>query len=666
MATIDLLRFLCAATSEPPPAVSLPGGLSAADTTLLLARCAISPTLPLHARLRATALLAGRPGGSIVLGRVLRAPGATDIVRALAARLIGARAEAATLPALLAAVADAAFPLARCAAARALGACGRHNADAALLVLVAQLHELTNIELVEAAAAGLGVLGDGGAVGPLAGLLGDAALPRLRQMWTAHAPQLAQLPPAAWPLETLPAPASLLVATLLAAGETLADLPGGLDELLLLLASRVSCAAAQALAQIGGAAAREALYVALLSAPRHDDAPALLEGLASIDPAAPLTLLGEPALDPMLRWLVARHCAAVGGIGALDQTLAATAGDAFARGAFALALRGQGAHAEALLRRLAASPDEEPYVREHAIAVLSPESPLAAELLLLPLISSAATPVGVRCAAVAALPARLSDEARALIAGLLRDRQLSDKLHAALLTALSATGDVAVLPLLLRFCQSSAPEAARAAIDGLVALADQSALTVLVGLSQSAGASRSLRLHAAGALLLIGGEEFLSLLRSAVDNGTIATQFQALGYVMRVLPTCPLLYELLQKRTVAMSVRRLIAGTLPADARGADTLCLLLGDDQEAPELRAVAASRLKNDAWPAASSEKVFAALASLAATQSAPPALRWRCIVGIGRASTVVAQRALSAIADADPDTHSRSWAAHTLLAQ
>ena len=98
MAAIDLVRFVCAAPFSPPPATPLPGGLSAPDATLLLARCAISPALPLRGRLRATALLADRPGAAVLLSRVLRAPDAADAVRAFAARLLADRAVPAALP----------------------------------------------------------------------------------------------------------------------------------------------------------------------------------------------------------------------------------------------------------------------------------------------------------------------------------------------------------------------------------------------------------------------------------------------------------------------------------------------------------------------------------------------------------------------------------------
>jgi hypothetical protein len=113
---------------------------------------------------------------------------------------------------------------------------------------------------------------------------------------------------------------------------------------------------------------------------------------------------------------------------------------------------------------------------------------------------------------------------------------------------------------------------------------------------------------------------------------------------------------------VALSVRRLIAGALPADGQCAAALLALLADKQEAPELRSLAASRLASDAWPPALAEVVLTAL--VAGADAELPALRLRCIRGLGRADAAEAVRALDVIAEAGQDEQSRSWATQALL--
>jgi HEAT repeat protein len=356
----------------------------------------------------------------------------------------------------------------------------------------------------------------------------------------------------------------------------------------------------------------------------------------------------------------------VGGGRLAEELLALTAADPFARGALALALGQHGGTAALpLLRQIAAANDAPPYVRFQALAGLMWSGGLLAETTALFIVGDAAAPPDVRAAAAAALPETLSSSGCATLRELLERERLPDGLCAALLTALGRARDRAALPVIMRFCRRDRPAVVRAAVAALAAIGDPVVVPVLVGLSQQADTERGLRLHAAGALLLLGGEPFLPLLRSSLERGTLALQLQALGYIQQAQPYSGLLLELLDDASMLLTVRQQVVAGLPVGMIAGNTLCALLSRADQPLALRLTAARRLAGEAWPASLGAALAESFGAAAGHPECPLSLCNRAIAALAAMGSPAASAALGRLADTPDLPHeARVWAIDALV--
>jgi HEAT repeat protein len=149
-----------------------------------------------------------------------------------------------------------------------------------------------------------------------------------------------------------------------------------------------------------------------------------------------------------------------------------------------------------------------------------------------------------------------------------------------------------------------------------------------VRITQSPNADRSVRLEAAGALLLLGGAEFRPLLRAYLEQGALPLRLQALEHLIAAGDASDELAAILADRaTWPLLLRLRAAERLGDDAhpeRGRLPVLLdILRDSEDDLQLRCLAAEAIGHARHVAA-----LPTLVELAERADTPASVRLRCI--------------------------------------
>ena len=639
----------------------------------------------LAVRLHAVDLLAGRgPGGRLLLRRLMGWAGLPVMLRAAAAGHLGRLGATEALPDLRGLLETSDAPLLRRAAAGALGALGARESmgDQVARALITGLRRVgVDTALGERIARALGHTGANMALPTLAALLGPQLEAALRGAWLRRLPDLATQPATAWPSLARPNDARLALMDALADGGTTADPPTSLGELTARQATRIAVAACAALGDLVerrpdlAPMALVALRAALADPARTEVVRAALDMLARIgDPAAELVaLLDNPSAPTVLRWLALERLGAAPAARELAlRRLELGADDLFLQSAI-IGLLGAHAHQAALpsLRRLARGAEQAPQLRRAAVAALGRLSGPEATEALLAIAADPTAPGELRCAAADALPAELSGEPRAALRQAARAARQQPEPGLALARALARAGDHEALPALVRHSQSAQGAEAVASIEAITALGDASTTPLLVRISQSPTAAPGVRLAAVSALLRVGGDEYLPLLREYLAAASPPLRMQAYAALAATRPDDPRLGEPLADPAAPLTLRlqalRHVSARTPDDR----VIGLVVTNPAEQPQLRLAAAAALGF----IATAEAVAALSTVLEAATPQPtlaaPVLRQRCVESLGALARPASPASASAraaltgiVADAGQPPEHRQWAAERLL--
>jgi len=639
----------------------------------------------LAVRLHAVDLLAGRgPGGRLLLRRLMGWAGLPVMLRAAAAGHLGRLGAAEALPDLRGLLETSDAPLLRRAAAGALGALGARAGmgDQVAAALITGLRRVgVDTALGERIARALGHTGANMALPTLAALLGPQLEAALRGAWLRRLPDLATQPATAWPSLARPNDARLALMDALADGGTTADPPTSLGELTARQATRIAVAACAALGDLVerrpdlAPTALVALRGALADPARTEVVRAALDTLARVgDPAAELAaLLDNPSAPAALRWLALERLGAAPAARELAlRRLELGVDDLFLQSAI-IGLLGAHAHQAALpsLRRLARGVEQAPQLRRAAVAALGRLSGPEATEALLAIAADPTAPGELRCTAADALPAELSGEPRAALRQAARAARQQLEPGLALARALARAGDHEALPALVRSSQSAQGAEAVASIEAITALGDASTTPLLVRISQSPMATPGVRLAAVSALLRVGGDEYLPLLREYLAAASPPLRMQAYAALAATRPDDPRLGEPLADPAAPLTLRlqalRHVSARTPDDS----VIGLVVTNPAEQPQLRLAAAAALGS----IATAESVAALSTVLEAATPQPtlaaPVLRQRCVESLGALARPASPASASAraaltgiIADAGQLPEHRQWAAERLL--
>jgi HEAT repeat protein len=612
----------------------------------LLWHCAQDRALPLFARLKAIGALAGTTEGAPRLASLLGDTNQHPVLRAAAADGLGAAGYAAALPSLMRLIDDPHTPdLVLAGACRGLSAL---RDRAAVGPLVRRLGESgADVTLTLAALHALGQIGDPDTSASISPLLGGEALHRLQR---AATPELLDRPvddclgdPA------LPPPIGERLARALASSPTEDNRPTTLAEFLIGEADRVRAAAARALAAIGGSAAQAALMAALLDDTAGGATADIIAALAELEgdeSASSLSyLLNAPEVNPLTHWLVARQLTShPAGEPVMLRALQNPALDAFTRGALAEGL-GQRHALSALtpLRLLAEQTEHDNHLRSQALLGLGLLDDPTTETILIRQIGDPSEDLTLRGLAAEYLPAGLSPEGRRFLRELLRAEQTPDPLAIGALRTLGRVRDREALPHMLRYCHSVSAEVGQAAIDALADLGDGSVAPVLVRIAHQQNADHALRLQAVSALLRIGGDGYLPLLKNYLHQGALPFRMLALEALLSSRATAADLLPILSSPSWPVAMRLRLIDYFAGDTAAAPALIDLLEASADQPQLRILAAEVLSRlhytDAAPALIRQAEHAA---------APVALRLACVAALHKLNDATSWAALSRLAE------------------
>ncbi len=674
----------------------------------LLARCALSFTLPLLGRLQALHMLVRRPGiGPLLLRRMLQVETAHPAVRALAARLLGIQREKLAMGELCQLASCRTIPaLIRQEAATALGwlgQCDDLQADACTTLNTLIQTDVADVELTICAVQALGVMGATRNVPTLGALLNTDMAARLRNAWLTCMPDLAVIPTNMWCDLHLPDAMRVTLLTALAHGDTDADQPGSIEEWARREASRVRIAVIQALTNIAQHADREScetiramLMATLRSIPPGQEAEHILSGVMRMGDAGEAVdlvhLLYDDTLDVMIRWQVVEQLGTNPlALSALLTYLDQTHPDPFI-GSKVAEIMGQQQVLAALpiLRRLAEQSDGVPHLRMQAMAALGMIGTPAAELALFHIVVNITISPTLRAAAAAALPARLHAEFQEPLRKLIGQERLAPELLAELLNALGRMHDRHALPLFLRYIHDDNPVVALAALGAIAATSDNSLAPLVVRLAQNRSTDQRVRMGAIGVLLHLCGTEYLPLLREYLSRPALSLHMQAYDYLFRLHPDDPAITALLTDESAPLAVRLHAVEAVArnrgkdgnSDSAGADNSPDLL-DNQATdsgvlllqtvllnpathPQIRVYIATLLEIYDTPG-----VIDTLYNCAQEMTTPLRVRYRCLMVLKalavsrRTSAFAARLALSRLADnSSQPTENQDWAAYALV--
>ncbi|MCG8348577.1 MAG: HEAT repeat domain-containing protein [Chloroflexales bacterium] len=644
----------------------------------LLARCALAATLPLAGRLRALNLLsARRKTGPILLQRLLTVNTAHPAVRAMVVRLLGRLRQIDALAAVRQIALSSEPFFVRREAIAALGLLGqdptgRATALAGLVALLKQ--HANNPDLIICTMHALGTIRAFESVPLLHDLLHLTDPETMESRWLEVAPHLAHTPADQWITSDMADETRVALLTALNRGDTPVDQPSSLNELVQMDVRRVRMAAAEALAQIGVGAApsvQRTVRTTLLSAVRIVSAgPEVRHWLVCLsrvsndhDLSDFAKLLGDPAIDVNVHWLLIEHLGAKpAALPLLLELLEQGALEPFIQGKLVQMLGCQRSpRVLPVLRQLAEQNDTNPHVRSHAIVALGLLSDPAVETTLLHVLMDVQVPVTVRSAAAVAMPAPLSADVCRQLRDLLQRERHSTEVMAGLLGALGRTQDREALPLMLRYTQHEHPVVAQAALDAIAASGDANIAPALVSVAQNTMLEQSVRLHAVGVLLTLSGAEYLPLLRSYLDIDISSLQLQALDYLLMVQPNDPHPLKLITDKSAPLVVRLRAVEAIADQMKDHPALYSLVLETSDSLQLRERIATLLGQTEH-----KEAMRILIQCIQANNVEPRIRQRCMESLAaqaqslHSDTSVAQLTLSRIAD-DPrqPPENRSWA-------
>ncbi len=665
----------------------------------LLAQCTLSTKLPMIGRCRAVILLAAKNGDALgLLRRLTHTDTAHPLIRSIAIRMVVQRATHSEAYALLHSLIQHlsttghTVPLLVCIEAiHAMGQIASRVADNRRQDVQNTIHYMHTIleqnantmllktSLVQA----LGASELPGNVATLCHILQHTTHESMHTMWLSQAPRLAELPPSQWPNIAMPPNTRVALFTIMTESELDAEQPGSLQELCEHSAMYTRIAAADALVRIGQGSAssdnpairqdiQTALHNALHQAQEMYEIRHMLaclfcmsqdNGLSTLE-----SLLSNLKTDIRLCWLAIEHGSTNPLVVNLYlRYLEQKQLDPCTRGKMVEALQHHISPSELPhLHHIAAQQDEHIELRIQAISTLGHIGTPAAIDALVELIDNNDVPVALRSAAIKALPTPLSEDIIAWLRESLYEGHVHHDLIAPMVHALGRAKDQKALTLMLRYAQFHHKETALAALAALRAIGDVRIVSTLAHIAHNTSRDPEVRLQATVTLIHLGSHEHVPLLRSFLDNGPLALQLQALDYMMTLLPddAQPFKFVADQKAPFALRLRVLERATT-WDTH-IHTLCDILLDTQEVPQLRAYSAKLLGHT-----SHVQAVEALAQCVWENVSHPYLIRRCIaaleehIGTQRSCAMDAQLALGQIADAPslPD-EIQMWAALALI--
>jgi hypothetical protein len=626
------------------------------DIAPVLQRCAIDGSLPLAAQLRAAAALARRSVNLPRMLAIIRDPQVRVEVRAAAAR---AAAFPTMAPHFFRLMLDSATPppvLIGMCQALATPAC-RTAAQRGRLILIRLLNAArADVSLTLTIIRALGAIGGDEAVSALAPLAGRSAIERLQSVVPSDALDL----PVGICLEQalIPPPMITRLRCALACAPTIAEQPTTLAQFLANEANLMRCAAIEALNVCGGHRAREAILIAL----RHPAAPAVAAALAaSLDTSGSshdlLKVFADAGIDPTIRWhIVDRLAQRADGPALLRDAWTQRDLDAYGRELIIDALTRYDAGASAsFLVRLASDADLAPVVRERALAALEGVTDAAFEEALVQLIGDGHLDPGLRGKAAASLPVSLTPATRAMLRDLVRTDPPPTPLLIGVLRALGRCRDAAALPIFLRYILDEHTEVAQAAIEALAACGDSSITPALVRVALSPQAGAATKLNAVEALVRLGDQDAVRLLRPYLSHRSIILQMRAFRLLAETAQIGGEAERLARDRLCPAPLRLAALNHLSAGLSSESLLAALVGDSGEDPTIRAAAASRLRASGH--------VSTLVGVALDATAPMIVRSACIASLGACNATDAWLALSTLASCEEEPAIHELALHEL---
>jgi len=502
----------------------------------------------------------------------------------------------------------------------------------------------------------LGAIGGDEAVSALAPLAGRSAIERLQSVVPSDALDL----PVGICLEQalIPPPMITRLRCALACAPTIAEQPTTLAQFLANEANLMRCAAIEALTVCGGHRAREAILIAL----RHPAAPAVAAALAaSLDTSGSshdlLKVFADAGIDPTIRWhIVDRLAQRADGPALLRDAWTQRDLDAYGRELIIDALTRYDAGASAsFLVRLASDADLAPVVRERALAALEGVTDAAFEEALVQLIGDGHLDPGLRGKAAASLPVSLTPATRAMLRDLVRTDPPPTPLLIGVLRALGRCRDAAALPIFLRYIPDEHTEVAQAAIEALAACCDSSITPALVRVALSPQAGTATKLNAVEALVRLGDQDAVRLLRPYLSHRSIILQMRAFRLLAETAQIGGEAERLARDRLCPTPLRLAALTHLSAGSSSESLLAALVGDPGEDPAIRAAAASRLD--------AHEHVSTLVRVALDATAPIIVRSGCIASLGACNATDAWLALSTLASCEEEPAMRELALHEL---
>lgn len=683
----DTLRLLTAALADSGSDENVLGDLLATvaqlpqrEATGLIARYALSEQCGPALRITALCLFAKRLGCAPLLQRFLAVEHMPASLRAAAARLLGTTREHTAVPLLRRILLSTHAPILRRSAADGLAHLARVpiSREAAIASLIAAIAQPDlDATLTARIAAALGAAGATQAIPALTTLLDPGRPAALRATWLAAIPELDRTPTSLWPTIAHDPSTRAVLLDNLASGETSADPPSSLDELVCGQAERVAIAAAEALATLAEqrpTLARDLcvrIRQAILNTPGPHAPVSILRALARAAgthaPDELEAILNARASTPTLHW------AAIDQLGRTSQAAAwllerlrSGGDDIFTRGKLADILGELGElNAIPILCAIATDPAGDPHLRLCAIGALGRFGTGDVSTALLPIIKDSSASPSLRAAAITALSHPLANDAYDTLHQFARAEGTAHSIAIAIGQSFARVGEREILPLLLRGAQSTQPQESIAAISAIADLGDQSAVSLLVRISQSATVVPGVRLAAINALLQLEGSTHLPLLHAYLESPVPPLRIMAHQILAQTDPNDWHLIEPATDVIAPLALRLLALERLITQSLTLDMLYATLKHPDEPPQLRLGIAGALGRTAQ-AESARVLHATLES-----GAPPLLRRRCITVIGELAAApgecgeVAWAIIVTLAQgSDTPAEERHWATEILL--
>jgi HEAT repeat protein len=223
------------------------------------------------------------------------------------------------------------------------------------------------------------------------------------------------------------------------------------------------------------------------------------------------------------------------------------------------------------------------------------------------------------------------------------------------LRALGRCRDAAALPIFLRYIPDEHTEVAQAAIEALAACCDSSITPALVRVALSPQAGAATKLNAVEALVRLGDQDAVRLLRPYLSHRSIILQMRAFHLLAETAQIGGEAERLARDRLCPAPLRLAALNHLSAGSSSESLLAALVGDSGEDPTIRAAAASRLRASGH--------VSTLVGVALDATAPMIVRSACIASLGACNATDAWLALSTLAGCEEEPAIRELALHEL---